>query len=357
MIYFLLTRRNNFPIRNLLRTRGKHLVGRVEIINYEEILRLKNIQKGLFIFSDFDFLDTRQRETTVEIFRSFKDNYPDVPLINDPAKSLLRYDLLSLAKRNGINNFSVYRGDEDMEPVRFPVFIREADRHSGALTPLINSMDQLKFQLKRFELLGFQLSELLVIEFVDTSDHEGNYVKYSAFRLGDCILPRYLNFSRNWHVKSMIDRNDPLMKERHDRIHDYMFTNPHQEWLEKVFTMANIEYGRADYSIVNGKLQLWEINLNPAFVRPPRKVSKDNDQQRYMRDAFYKQFFRQIDTMDFQSSGRVKLDITQKQSSILRRPFLRRVREGYQARLFKDKPRYRVMRAISEAIIGQRLRN
>ena len=352
MIYFIMTRRNNFPIRNLLRTGGKHLVDKIRIIDYEDISEMREIRAGTFIFSDFDFLDDQQRIVVRGIYDELTRKYEGIPVLNDPSKALLRYDLLKKAYETGVNSFMVYRGNEDHGNVRFPVFIREADRHSGALTNLIQNKEDLNDQLERFKRLGFNLENLLVIEFLDSSDHEGVYVKYSAFRLGDKILPRYLNFSRDWHVKATLARQNSLMKDRQNLIHEYMSSNPHEKWLMEVFEMANIEYGRADYSIVNGKLQLWEINLNPAFVRTPGNVNKDNDQQRFMRDAFYKGFFDQIEKVNFESPESVKLEISKKQEQSFKRPIKRRLIEGYQARLFKPKARYRMMLKVSELLTG-----
>jgi hypothetical protein len=39
--------------------------------------------------------------------------------------------------------------------------------------------------------------------------------------------------------------------------------NPFAEHLRKVFDVAGIEYGRADFGFLNGRIQVFEINTNP----------------------------------------------------------------------------------------------
>ena len=48
---------------------------------------------------------------------------------------------------------------------------------------------------------------------------------------------------------------------------DYVTNNPHAAWLEEVFTVAGIEFGRIDYGVYHGRPQVWEINTNPTFAR------------------------------------------------------------------------------------------
>jgi hypothetical protein len=45
-------------------------------------------------------------------------------------------------------------------------------------------------------------------------------------------------------------------------------SNPYAEHLKKVFDAAGIEYGRADFGMYRGRIQVYEINTNP-HVAPP----------------------------------------------------------------------------------------
>jgi hypothetical protein len=41
--------------------------------------------------------------------------------------------------------------------------------------------------------------------------------------------------------------------------------NPHEAWLRRVCELGGVEYGRVDYGMLDGRLQLWEINTNPTI--------------------------------------------------------------------------------------------
>jgi hypothetical protein len=49
---------------------------------------------------------------------------------------------------------------------------------------------------------------------------------------------------------------------------EYIETNPHEEILRRAFDLAGIDYGRADYGVVDGRVEIWEINTNPYLIRP-----------------------------------------------------------------------------------------
>jgi hypothetical protein len=54
---------------------------------------------------------------------------------------------------------------------------------------------------------------------------------------------------------------------------EYLQAHPHEAELRKIFDLANIEYGRIDYSLLNGKIQVWEINTNPNITSSPMKIA------------------------------------------------------------------------------------
>ena len=351
MIYFLVTKRNSQPIKNFLRSCGKHFVDRITILYYTNLKVLRNIPEGTFIFSDFDLLTPAQREVVKQIFTQLSERHPHLTLLNDPNKVLLRYDLLKKMYQMGINRFNVERASESFHQLRFPVFVREANRHTGSLTPVIHSAEELHKHLRVLKLLGYDLFDLLIVEYLDVSDDAGVYLKFSAFVLDPRIMPRYLNFSPHWMVKSTIAPNDLLMESKLFDVQKYMKENPHEAWLRKIFLKAGITYGRADYSITNGELQLWEINLNPAFVNPPRNPRKDNIQQRAMRNLFYNQFFLELERIDCTSTGQVRLTISENVLAKMRTPLFIRVKRGFHARLVKKKPHYSIMRRLCYSLV------
>jgi hypothetical protein len=109
---------------------------------------------------------------------------------------------------------------------------------------------------------------LLVIEHAAEPGPDGLFRKYGALFVGGKVLPWHLVASRTWMVKSAfrVSNEQILGEERR-----YNLENPHRDALARVFASANIEYGRVDYGLVAGRLQIYEINTNPAVVGGPRR--------------------------------------------------------------------------------------
>ena len=42
-----------------------------------------------------------------------------------------------------------------------------------------------------------------------------------------------------------------------------------------MFELTQVDYGRIDYSIKDGKIQVWEINTNPIITLAPHKYRKE----------------------------------------------------------------------------------
>src|SRR5436853_745492 len=54
---------------------------------------------------------------------------------------------------------------------------------------------------------------------------------------------------------------------------DYVLSNPHEARLAEIFQAGRIDYGRIDYSLKDGRIQTWEINLNPTIGRGLRPAT------------------------------------------------------------------------------------
>jgi hypothetical protein len=109
------------------------------------------------------------------------------------------------------------------------------------------------------------------VELCDARGPDGLYRKYSAFRVSGRILPRHVHVSAHWVSKSGSSlTNQATVREEAQNFE----TNPHEAWLRHIFELANVEYGRIDYGVANGELQVWEINTNPTLGRNPRRAPK-----------------------------------------------------------------------------------
>ena len=87
---------------------------------------------------------------------------------------------------------------------------------------------------------------------------------------------------------------------------EYMDENPDEPWLREVFDLAQIGYGRIDYSFRGDEPQIWEINLNPTIGRigPPQKrppsIEKIRQLRSEAREQFYSRFLSAWQAVDSQ---------------------------------------------------------
>jgi hypothetical protein len=118
---------------------------------------------------------------------------------------------------------------------------------------------------------GHRPGGLLVVEYCDTSDADGVFRKYSSFMVGGTVVPCHIDCSMGWVVKDTNIVNEQVMAQERE----YLATNPHRAWLEETFALANVDYGRIDYSLDRaGRPQVWEINTNPVVILHPRFYSE-----------------------------------------------------------------------------------
>lgn len=189
---------------------------------------------------------------------------PDSPrLLNHPARVLRRYELLRALHQGGWNDHDACLVVERRAPQRFPVFLRGDGHRVGVLSGLLHSPAELEAALARLAAESAPREDLLVVEFNDTRWPDGLYRKYAAFGVGERILPRHVLFSKSWAQSHADAVSAALVEEELD----YVRTNPHAEELARIFELARIDYGRVDYGVRDGRVQVWEINTNPAILK------------------------------------------------------------------------------------------
>ena len=267
MIYLLVTRRNQHPMRIYLQSWGAELAHKVKTVLYEELPLSRVLPPGTYIFADLELLTPTEFSMVALVWEQLSRTPEKARVLNDPGHYLGRYKMLTTLYERGQNRFRVVRASGFNAALRFPVFLREARRHTGSLTDLLHNHQELRRARFEARIRGFPLSDLLVVEFCDTSDASGLFRKYSAFMLGNQIIPRHLIFSRHWVLKTpdLIDE-DKVREEQ-----EYLKQNPHEDWIREVFNLAGISYGRIDYGLLNGEPQAWEINTNPMVMLEPEQ--------------------------------------------------------------------------------------
>ncbi len=293
MLYFLTTRDHRYTLNEYRSGRGQAVRDRITIRPYEA--RNIRLTTGTYIFSDLERLSAWQRRRAGRLARRLRS--AGCQTLNDPDTSLMRVDLLRSLQRGGHQSLAIARETENPAGLRFPVFLRREDDHDGNLTDLLQSADDLERALGEHK-------GALVVEFINTADAEGVYRKYSAFRVGDQIVPRHVFFSRHWMQKHA-DLTDPgyLDEER-----AYVEANPHQSAVLDVFELARIEYGRVDYSVLDGRLQVWEINTNPSLAGP---ISDLKPEREHVHALFATRMNRCLADLDAKGpeSGRLVLNL------------------------------------------------
>ncbi len=215
----------------------------------------------IYIFSDVERLDPGETERALALYRRL-EAHPDTALIlNHPVRSMRRFEVLRTLHERGLNAFGVYRAGEVPEAPRYPVFVRDENEHGTGFSGLLRSRDELAAHL---ETLGDRREGKVVVEFCDAADAGGVVRKYGAFKVKGRIIARQIHFSREWVVREPDIRTPQSTREELD----YVETNPHAEQLAEIFDLARIDYGRVDYSVVDGRIQVWEINTNPMILIP-----------------------------------------------------------------------------------------
>jgi hypothetical protein len=271
---------------------GRDLAGsEIQILHYEQLLSQQRYAAGTYVFSTRDEVAPAMGRF-IDALAAQLSAWPGAAIYNDPRRTLRRFDLHRELWARGRSGFRSLRAAEDLSGVRFPVFVRSESAHDGALSPLLHSHGEVETWVGRALALGRSLSDLLVVEFCETADAAGWYRKYAAFRVGGRIVPRSMNYGRGWVLKFAGNEFSQAMAE--DEL-EYVRGNPHEEELQEIFEIARTDYGRIDYSIKGGKVQPWEINLNPTIGRGLRPSSRYIEPElrairEQTKEAFYARF-------------------------------------------------------------------
>jgi hypothetical protein len=224
------------------------------------------LRPRVYVFSDLERLAPRDRARAARVWQHL-GRLPEAPRrLNDPARSLTRHDLLRSLHACGQNAFDVYRAAEAAMPKRFPVFLRRENDHKGPRSGLIETPEVLAAELRRLEAAGERRERLLVVEFCDTREADGRVRKYGAFRVGDAIVPRHVFVSRHWMVKEAPEGDAAEAAAALAEELAWLEAFPHAAELRRLFDHAAIEYGRIDYGVKDGRIQVWEINTNPTVL-------------------------------------------------------------------------------------------
>lgn len=267
MICFFVTDAHAYPVNDYLDTWARSLRKRCTVAGYESLDLRRRLRAHAFIFTDLERLTPGQCEAAERLAERIESSGGRI--LNRPARVLRRFELLRALHERGQNPFNVHRIAGSALPAttplnyRFPVFIRDENEHTGALTPLLHDVDELQSALRS---LGGGRN-LLVVEYCETRAEGRLYRKYAAMRVADRFVPRHVLFGEDWVNKRPAVVTEHTIAEEREFLRDF----PHDADVRKVYEVAQVDYGRIDYSCVGGRIVTWEINTNPVVVPMPEK--------------------------------------------------------------------------------------
>jgi hypothetical protein len=313
MIHYLVTGRYASTIRHLLRSLPE-LAATVRYITYEELFLQSSGPIGHTIFADLDRLSRYEREAAGVFANSLRQVAPAARLLNDPVLTLNRLPLLTALHRAGINDFTAVRLDTGARPARFPVFIRSEDGHFGPETDLLADDTAFDAALDDLQVHGRPLGGRIAVGFAGGPHPDGRFRRYGAFKIGDRIFAEELFVSERWVVKDAVAHRDraTIAEEL-----DFVRGNPHEEVLRKAFALAHVDFGRVDYGVIDGRVQVFEINTNPAFSVGRRDDARIERRALTRRSTI--EAFRALDT-PLVKNGRVAFTPPQHRSHARRWP-------------------------------------
>jgi hypothetical protein len=263
MIHFVVPDAHTGMMREYLELWGKDVADRLRIVRSESLPAAARVGAGTYVLAALD-QHSPAMAAYIEAFHSALSGRTDVHFLNHPTQTLQRFDLLRELHARGQNVFRAVRIDDDLRRLTYPVFVRNERTHDGPLSPLVRSPAEVEAAVGRLIVQGNAPGDLMVVEFCDTADDDGYYRKYGAFVVGDHIIPRSLSYSREWMLKFQGSEFSARMAQEEQ---DYVLQNPHEDELRQLFAAARVGYGRVDYAMKDGRVQVWEINLNPTIGR------------------------------------------------------------------------------------------
>lgn len=293
MIIFLHQGSHSYTHNSLI---GKDGMVEMQCRNYTWLLSQEKLPKATYIFIDRERMDLWELRVFSAFFKHIQEAGSGYRAINNPAKMMNRRSLLRALHVEGINDFNAYSLTEKLSPAKFPVFIRREHDHGLPLTDLLHTKQELEEALESLRQNGEPDDGVLIIEYCAEPLSGTFFRKLAAYRIGEQTFFYNCVHEHNWLVKygTKNSANDTLYKEEQKMIRENAF----EEVISKVFNIANIDYGRVDFGLVKGKVQIYEINTNPTTTTPqehPNPIRVKNQELAWER---YCKALSDIDTTD-----------------------------------------------------------
>lgn len=261
MIHFVTVAGGKFAVDDYVASAG--IEDRATVLTFRELLDRDTLPFGAYVYAGINHLGPAMAAFLAGIADHVEELTGLAPL-NHPTKSLRRYELIRALHERDMIPYTAYGAWEDFSDVRFPAFLRPREMDSVPLE-LRHSMSEIEKDLGLQLVRGRRPEELVVIEFADTTV-SGHYTKYSSYRVGEQIAALSFDRGRSWALRynpSEIDL-DVVRKQE-----EFVVNNLHEAAVREIFDIADITFGRIDYSMLDGEVVCWEINTLPTLGLPP----------------------------------------------------------------------------------------
>lgn len=266
MIHFVATRDHRYTLRALREGRLGQAGFRYRLHTYEALLRARSLPGGTWIFLDIERLsDAERRRVSVIACRL---EAAGLRVLNHPLRAAGRYALQRRLYAARINDFETLRVEERRMPLRWPVFVRFENDHHSPDARLLEGPEQLKAVLDEYRARGVPESSLLIVEYRGASGEDGLWRKYSAYRVGEHIIHHHMVRQDTWVAKygnPAAVKGDDHWRQLRVEERDFVQAAGDPLGLMAAFEAGGIDYGRADFGIVDGRVKVYEINTNPTL--------------------------------------------------------------------------------------------
>lgn len=276
MLHLYGSRRNTRIFDRVLRVQDQLGVA-MRPVAYSTAFQREEVHTGTLVLTDFDLLHGYELDMVSAMVRAARRHDSQVRVLNDPAVALERTPLLHRLHQHGHSPIEVTRIDLGEVPTSYPVFIRTEDGCGGPETGLLHDEAAFLHQRDELQRAGLSLKRRIAVTYCAEPDRDGVFRKYGAFVIGDHIVPQHVQRSTTWNVKNDVRERTPATEAEEL---DHLRANPHADRLLELARVAGIQFGRIDYTLVDGQPVVYEINTNPNFPnmadpKPGREDRRD----------------------------------------------------------------------------------
>ena len=229
--------------------------------SWQRFFQARYFPRATYVLTDFDRLSTSDVERAGRIHDELVGW--GLRVLNDPRLFLPRDIFLRRMHRAGINSFTCWRPAEGEQPDRFPVFLRTIAAHRGVLSDLLISRTEVDEAVAAAVAKGHPLFDLLLVEYAAAPSGPGRFEKRAAYAIGGSVFPGPIANDSSWVAKfgqlGLASDEDyaAQLQEARDM--------PHAAHMARAFALAGADYGRMDYTILNGRPEIYELNTNPYY--------------------------------------------------------------------------------------------